>query len=138
MSFDAIFNISKLAMQYEMMRTQVASSNIARANIPLEKGQLTAQKTDAVDFDSLLQTIAMNEQSEVNFPSINISSYGVKRVYEPDHLMADQSGYVSYPDIDVAKEFIVMTLSKRAYEANVRVFNNAGKMFNKTLEIGRT
>ncbi|MCO7223715.1 flagellar basal body rod protein FlgC [Pleionea sp. CnH1-48] len=131
MSFDAIFHLSRVAMQTEMARAEIASFNIARANTPLNPHDVNqATKT----FSSLIGETVLEGQDT---PLVSELVAGIKRVFEPDHPMADSEGFVSYPDVDIAEQFIAMTLSKRAYEANIRAFNNAGQMYAKALEIGR-
>lgn len=60
-------------------------------------------------------------------------------VYEPSHPLADpNTGYVAYPNINVANEMVSMISATRAYEANVTALNAAKDMALKALEIGRS
>ena len=59
----------------------------------------------------------------------------VKRVYEPDNPSADDTGYVTKPNINLVKEMTNMMIASRAYEANVNVLNAAKSMMKKALEI---
>ena len=137
MSVESILEISKLGMQYEMMRTEIASAKIARANIPLAQGErASTRQVDSGTFSQILMNGLESSGNPVNFAVIE-SAMGTRKAFEPNHPMADEKGFVVYPDIDVAQEFVTMTLAKRAYEANIRVFNNAAKMHTKALEIGR-
>ncbi|HIH96170.1 MAG TPA: flagellar basal body rod protein FlgC [Thermoplasmata archaeon] len=56
-------------------------------------------------------------------------------VYDPQHPDADESGYVSMPDINIVTEMVNMVAATRAYEANVTVINAAKNMSMKALEI---
>jgi len=61
----------------------------------------------------------------------------VRRVYDPGHPDADQTGYVNYPNVNVVEEMVNMMTAVRAYEANVTAINAAKDMALKALEIGR-
>ena len=57
--------------------------------------------------------------------------------YDPEHIDADEKGYVAYPGINVMEEMANMISASRAYEANISVFNTTKNMAMKALEIGR-
>lgn len=124
-----ILEITRLALGNERLRAELASINIARANTPIDPN-----KIEKSDFQSHLTSSALDSQSNLSKAD---SSQSIRYVYEPKSNYANSSGFVAYPDIDLATEFVTLTLSKRAYEANVRVFNSASKMHAKTLELGR-
>lgn len=61
-----------------------------------------------------------------------------RMVYEPDHPLADPvTGYVAYPNLNLANEMINVIAATRAYEASVTAFNAAKEMAQRALEIGR-
>ncbi|WP_160153370.1 flagellar basal body rod C-terminal domain-containing protein [Microbulbifer sp. ALW1] len=60
-----------------------------------------------------------------------------KKVYLPDSSSADAAGYVVMVDVDVAKEFVDMSLIKRRYEAAIKVYNSISSMKATAREIGR-
>ncbi len=57
--------------------------------------------------------------------------------YEPDHVDADENGYVAYPNINMVEEWTNMIQANRAYEANVSAMNATKDMALKSLEIGQ-
>lgn len=59
------------------------------------------------------------------------------RVYDPDHPDADEDGFVTYPNVNLATEMTDMLSATRSYEANVTVFNSLKGMALKALDIGR-
>ena len=61
----------------------------------------------------------------------------LRRVYDPSHPDADETGYVNMPNVNVLNEMADMMVSTRAYEANVDTFNALKSMFSKALEIGK-
>jgi flagellar basal-body rod protein FlgC len=146
MSFDNILEISRLALGNEKLRAEIASMNIARANTPS-----AASNKDAVGFSESMRNVGaqktfsatgdsvsnLNSSNTILVADSSQSNYGSRMVYEPKNSLANASGFVAYPDIDLATEFVKLTLAKRAYEANVRVFNTVSGMHSKTLELGR-
>ena len=41
-------------------------------------------------------------------------------VYQPGHPDADESGFVRYPNVEVATEMVDLITASRAYEANLQ------------------
>ena len=56
-------------------------------------------------------------------------------VYEPNHPLANKSGYVRYPKIDTTMEMVNLTDAKRLYEANASVFQVTKSMLRAALDI---
>ncbi len=58
-----------------------------------------------------------------------------RKVVQPGHPDADANGVVSYPSIDLTKEFVNALEASRAYEANVATIDITKGMFNESLKI---
>lgn len=58
-------------------------------------------------------------------------------VYEPDHPLADEDGYVRYPDIDLASQMGQLIMAQRGYESNAAVVDRAKAMYEAGLQIGK-
>lgn len=58
-------------------------------------------------------------------------------VYEPDNLLADEDGYVRYPDIDTASQMTQLIMAQRGYQANAAVVDRAKEAYQAALAIGR-
>ncbi|HEY3969274.1 MAG TPA: flagellar basal body rod protein FlgC [Planctomycetaceae bacterium] len=58
-----------------------------------------------------------------------------RKVVQPGHPDADASGVVSYPSIDLTKEFVNALEASRAYEANVATIDITKGMFSESLKI---
>jgi flagellar basal-body rod protein FlgC len=56
-------------------------------------------------------------------------------LYDPDHPLANEEGYVRMPNVNTTEEMIDMLAATRAYEANVTVMDATKEMFKKTMEI---
>lgn len=59
-------------------------------------------------------------------------------VYEPQHPLADEDGYVRYPDIDMASQMTQMIMAQRGYQANAAVVDRAKETYTAALQIGRS
>ena len=55
--------------------------------------------------------------------------------YDPGHRDADVNGYVRYPDINMAVEYVNAMEASRAYEANVTTMEVTKAMINASLRL---
>lgn len=140
MSFDSILELTSAALGNERLRAEIASLNISRANTPLNNSQIQASEFS----NEVNQKGSSNLIEQPYIPQGSLGSNGddqnatgIRQVYDPTHNLANEHGFVSYPEIDLATEFVTLTLAKRAYEANVRIFNTMSGMHSKTLELGK-
>ena len=58
-------------------------------------------------------------------------------VYEPQHPLADENGYVRYPDIDLGQQMSSLIMAQRGYEANAAVVDRAKTTYEAAIQIGR-
>ncbi|MEJ5913346.1 flagellar basal body rod protein FlgC [Pseudokineococcus sp. 1T1Z-3] len=68
--------------------------------------------------------------------AVNASSAEGRMVYEPDHPLADDDGYVRYPDIDLSSQMSQMIMAQRGYQANLAVVDRARETYLAALRIG--
>lgn len=61
----------------------------------------------------------------------------LKVIFEPNHPDANQDGYVSYPNVNMAVEMVNLLSAQRAYEANVAVLVSGNRMRQSALELLR-
>jgi flagellar basal-body rod protein FlgC len=61
-----------------------------------------------------------------------------RMVYEPEHPLADEDGYVRYPDIDLASQMGQLIMAQRGYEANAAVVDRAKATYEAAIQIGRS
>jgi flagellar basal-body rod protein FlgC len=60
-----------------------------------------------------------------------------RMIYNPTHPLANETGYVTMPNVDQSEEMVNMISASRSYQANVEVLNTAKTMMLKTLTIGQ-
>ena len=58
-------------------------------------------------------------------------------VYQPDHPLADDAGYVKYPDIDLGDQMSQMIMAQRGYQANLAVVERATEAYKAALMLGK-
>jgi flagellar basal-body rod protein FlgC len=58
-----------------------------------------------------------------------------RAIYDPGHPDADDTGYVRYPNVDLATETVDLMIARRMHEANATVFQAAKAMLKRAMEI---
>jgi len=58
-------------------------------------------------------------------------------VYEPDHPLANEEGYVRYPDIDMGDQMVALIMAQRGYQANLAVVERATNAYQAALQLGK-
>jgi flagellar basal-body rod protein FlgC len=74
----------------------------------------------------------------VQVSGIALGSAEGRLVYEPTHPLADEDGYVRYPDVDMASQMTQLIIAQRGYQANAAVVDRAKASYEAALQIGRT
>jgi flagellar basal-body rod protein FlgC len=73
----------------------------------------------------------------VQVGGIELGSAEGRTVYEPEHPLADENGYVRYPDIDLGSQMSQMIMAQRGYQANLTVIDRAKDAYQAALQIGK-
>lgn len=133
MSIDAIFSASRFGLEYERMRLEAASHNIAVANTPVSAAQGTPQLM-RVTLGSFGHAVGLG--SRTGLPMLVAYDSAERKVHDPSDPNADRSGMVTFPKVDLVQEMSTLVEATRAYEANVRAFNTMRGMALRALEIG--
>jgi flagellar basal-body rod protein FlgC len=74
-------------------------------------------------------------QPGVRVQEVKLDPTPFQRRYEPGHPDADADGYVLYPNIDLAVEYVNALEASRAYEANVTMMEVSKAMLNASLRL---
>lgn len=154
MSLNNIFDIAGSAMSAQSIRLNTTASNIANADS-------AASSTDevyrarkpvfaAIQHDALLQAMSGDASSGNLMPQTgDAGSQGVQVLdivesdaalemrYEPDHPMANEDGYVMYPNVNVVEEMADMLSASRSFQTNVDVMDAAKTMLQRVLTLGQ-
>jgi flagellar basal-body rod protein FlgC len=129
MTFDAI-GIAGTGLTLHRKWLDAISDNIANIN--------TAKPTDGDAFQA--RYIVAQEGEGLSGAYVAGAAYGSaegRMVYEPDNPVADEKGYVRYPDIDLSSQMGSLIMAQRGYQANAAVVDRAKETYQAALEIGR-
>jgi len=148
MGFFRALDSSASALTAQRLRMDTISQNIANSDTTrTENGDpykrkvvLFEERKDSVPFSKYMTDAQGATQSVgqgVRVSKIVEDNAPFKKVYNPGHPDADETGYVEMPNIDVVTEMVNMISATRAYEANVTAINATKGMAMKALEIGK-
>ncbi|MCW3008866.1 MAG: flagellar basal-body rod protein FlgC [Solirubrobacterales bacterium] len=149
--FDAI-QISGSGLSAERLRMDVTAENLANAQstrgadgTPYQRKQVVLEAVDGQSgFADALAAAngAPAATSNGQTPGVKVAAITEDptpghRVYDPSHPDADNTGYVTMPNVDSVTEMVDLISESRSYEANVTAMQSAKTMFSKTLDILR-
>ena len=147
MSLDKIFDIAGSGMNAQSVRLNTVASNIANAETVSSSVDQTYRARQAVFatlFDEQQQSLggplfAPDTQAGqgVSVMGVVESDAELQARYEPDHPMANEEGYVFYPNVNVVEEMANMMAASRAYQTNVEIMNTAKTMLQRVLTLGQ-
>jgi flagellar basal-body rod protein FlgC len=137
--------VSSSGMAAQRTRMNTISSNIANINTtrtveggPYRRKEVILESIpDAKSFGEILTTTPEKEIQRVQVTDVAVDRRAPILKYEPDHVDADENGYVAYPNINLMEEMANMIQATRAYEANVAAMNATKDMAMTSLELGR-
>ena len=129
MTFDAI-GIAGTGLTVHRKWLDAVSDNLANAH--------NATSTDGTAFQA--RYVVAQEGQGVSGVYVAGAQFGDaegRMVHEPDHPLADESGYVRYPDIDLSQQMGSLIMAQRGYQANAAVVDRAKSTYEAALQIGR-
>ena len=129
MTFDAI-GIAGTALTTHRKWLDAISDNMANLN--------TVTSTDDAAFQARYIEVAAGDQHGVYVKGALFGDAEGRLVYEPAHPLADEDGYVRYPDIDMASQMGALIMAQRGYQANAAVVDRAKETYQAALQIGRS
>ncbi|MBO9331391.1 flagellar basal body rod protein FlgC [Achromobacter sp. HZ01] len=139
MSLLSIFDIAGSALSAQSQRMNVAASNMANADSVVgPDGQPYRARQVVFQVNPAAGQALGQEIGGVRVAGVVQDPSPLKRVYDPQHPMADEQGYVSMPNVDPVAETVNMIAASRSYQANVEVLNTAKALMQKTLTIGQS
>ncbi len=129
-----VFDVAASAMTAQSQRLNVVASNLANAD-SASGPDGKAYKAKQVVFST--QDMGGAENAGVRVTGVIDDPSPMKRLFEPNHPMADKEGYVTMPNVNVVEEMVNMISASRAYQNNVEAMNTAKTLLAKTLTIGQ-
>ncbi|RDE22387.1 flagellar basal body rod protein FlgC [Motiliproteus coralliicola] len=146
MSLSNIFNIAGSGMSAQSIRLNTVASNIANAESVSSSVDSTYRARHPV-FEQVQQQVmaGMSAQSEmqvsagggVKVNGIIESDAPLRKQYEPNHPMADEEGFVFYPNVNVVEEMANMISASRSFQTNADLMGTAKDMMQRVLQLGQ-
>ncbi len=141
--FDS-FSISSSGMTANRLWLDLITNNIVNQNTAGRPGDPNLQpyRRLAPVFSEVLKASTAPGKNGYKGSGVQVSrvvqdTAEPRLVYDPSNPLADENGYVAYPNINIANEMVNMISATRAYDASATAFNAAKSMALKALEIGR-
>ncbi len=132
MTFDAI-GIAGTALTTHRKWLDAISDNIANISQARRTDQDAFQAkyvvAEAVDYGT--------GTGGARVAGIALGSAAGRLVHEPTNPLADENGYVRYPDIDLGSQMTQLMMAQRAYQANLAVVDRAKDAYQAAIQIGR-
>lgn len=129
-------DISTSGLVAQRARLNAISSNLANISTQVnEAGENVPYQPRFVIFQADEDLRTSSGGMGVKVASIETSKTPPRLKYEPHHPLANQDGYVAYPNIDMTSEFVDSLEATRAYEANVGVIEVTKDLTQYTLRI---
>ena len=135
--FDTI-RIAASGLTAERLRMDIASSNLANAQTTRTQGGQAGQpyQAEEVVFQSQQMGPTAADQG-VSAVAIIRSTQPGTRVYDPTSPDADPTGFVNYPNVDVASEMTDLMGAARSYQVNATVAQAAKQQALDAIDLGK-
>ncbi len=108
------------------------SDNLANANTAV------ATSEEAFRTRYVVAQEMTGEDGGVQVAGIALGSAEGRLVHDPDNPLADEDGYVRYPDVDMSSQMTQLIMAQRGYQANAAVVSRATEAYQAALQIGRS
>ena len=147
MSLGNIFDVAGTGMNAQSLRLNTTASNLANAQSASSSAGDVYRGRHPV-FAALARDQLWGEGAPLAgddpAASAGVSVLGVvesdapyQQRYEPTHPLANEEGYVFYPNVNVVEEMTNMISASRSFQMNVEVMNAAKQMAQRVLSLGQ-
>lgn len=143
MSLNNVFGIAGSAMNAQTVRLNTTASNLANAesvSSNLDETYRARKPVFSLKAADLEAPFAQNDVVQaqgVEVLGIVESEAPLRQEYNPNHPMADEEGYVYYPNVNVVEEMADMISASRSFQINAEIMNTAKQMVQRTLSLGQ-
>jgi flagellar basal-body rod protein FlgC len=134
MSMFDIFRVSSSALNAQSQRLNAVASNLANAD---SATSATGEPYRAKQVVFSAAPVDESDATGVEVVGVVDDPSPMKTVYDPQHPLADEKGYVTMPNVNVVEEMVNMISASRSYQSNVEVMNTAKTLLLKTLTLGQ-
>ncbi len=129
-------DVSTSALVAQRTRLNTISSNIANiSTLQDEDGNAKPYQPRFTVFQTDDQIVASGDAHGVKVKSVEISDAEPKLRHQPNHPLANEDGYVAYPNINLNEQFVDALEATRSYEANIGVMEISKNIGRQSLSI---
>ncbi len=147
MGLSSIFDVAGSGMSAQTIRLNTTASNLANANTAASSPE-TAYRARKPVFAAIQQQAMAGSSFSSPFgdqpASVGVTVRGIvqsdeslQKRFEPNNPMADKSGYVYYPNVNVVEEMADMMSASRNFQTDTDVMNTAKTMMQRVLTLGQ-
>ena len=146
MSLMDVFDIAGSGMSAQTVRLNTTSSNIANAeSVSSNMGDtyrarqpvFSAQFQNELKKDPFAFNNGLDAGGGVRVAGIVESDAPYQLRHEPNHPMANDDGYVAYPNVNVVEEMTNMISASRSFQTNADMMQSAKDMMQRVLQLGQ-
>ncbi len=142
MSLDQVFSIAGSGMNAQSLRLNTTASNLANADAAsssIDQTYRGRHPVFAAAMDHASASFDGKEDASVGVRVMGIveSDAPLQPRYEPHHPLANEEGYVYYPNVNVVEEMTNMISASRSFQVNADVMTSAKQMMQKVLTLGQ-
>ncbi len=136
MGFREIAQIAGSAMTAQTTRLNAVASNLANAGAAASSED-EAYKARKPVFAAVMGTSTLQSYAaRVQVLDVVETTEPVRKAYEPENPLADESGYVYYSNVNTVAEMTDMMSASRAFETNAEVLGRVRSMQQSLLKLG--
>ena len=137
MKIKNIFDIAGRAMAAQMVRLNTISSNLANAGATTGDPE-TVYKPLKPEFKTQYsENVKKNGISTVNVSKVVELQKEPFKIFDPNHPLADEDGYIYKAPVNVEEEMVDMMDASRQYQNNIEVVTTLKALTLKTINLGK-
>lgn len=145
MSLMQVFDIAGSGMSAQSLRLNTTASNMANANSAASSAEQTYRARHAVFapmMNAAMQDVFADNSMQQSAVGVRVAGIvedarPLQPRYEPGNPMANDEGYVYYPNVDIVEEMTNMISSSRSFQMNVDVMTAARTMMQRVMTLGQ-
>lgn len=131
----SIMQTSASGMHVQSERLKVISENIANAESTATEPGGDPYRRKTITFQQMVDR--NSGANMVGVDKIGFDKSSFQLVYDPNHIAADENGYVKMPNVNTLVEMMDMREASRSYEANMNMLDSGRTMMSKTIDLLR-
>ena len=137
MSLFNVISTASSALNAQTVRLNLTASNLANAET-VAQSEDDAYRTQRPVFKTMVDEASHDQHATgVAIDGIDESQATIPQVYNPDHPLANDEGFIFTSNVNPIEEMADMISASRSYQNNVEVMNTTKELLMRTLSLGR-